>query len=78
MARKLAHNGDDSSSETGGGTVENTDEHDGKVVLNRRKYVTTGVAAMAALVAGSGSIQASTSGADEPAMYWTDFSEAQL
>ena len=78
MARKLAHNGGNSPSETDERAVERTDEHDEKLVINRRKYVTVGAAAMTALITGSGSIQASTSGGDEPAMYWTDFSEGQL
>ncbi|WP_418286665.1 hypothetical protein [Halorubrum sp. DTA46] len=73
MARKLAHTDDDSSSNSDTGT----NNGDKGTSLTRRKYVTVGAAATAALVTGSGSITASSTG-EEAASYWTDFSEAEL
>jgi len=59
-------------------TVASDEGSDGKLLLNRRKYVMTGGAAIAALVMGGSRTEAATRTSDVGSTYWTDFSEKSL
>jgi hypothetical protein len=73
MAHRLAKEGSSGSGDTP--EEESTDEN-GKLLLNRRKYVKLGATATATLLVGGGAISAS--GDENTNTYWTDFSEGQL
>lgn len=57
-------------------TAVSDEESEGKLLLNRRKYVTFSGAAVAALAVGGSQLAASQS--TDGTTYWTDFSEGSL
>lgn len=69
MARRLAHTSSDSD---GDRTDESDDE---KVLLNRRRYVQMGAAAVTALVSGTAVGASQEDGGEAQETFSTDFSD---